>query len=899
MSNKQYNAIRSSMLLLFFIAVIYFGNAQSVVVQGKITDSLQNPLPYTNILAFPAEEGKETQFAITNEEGIYKLSLQKQVPYNIEISYLGYKKLTATITLTQNTTKNFVLQPAVNELDEVEVTYKIPVVVKEDTIVYNTDAFVSGKERKLREVLKKLPGIEVDREGNVKANGKKIKKLLVDNKPFFTGNTKMAVNNIPADVVDQVEVLENYNEVAMLKGLQDTDDTALNIKLKKDRKKFAFGDIETGLGYNEKYTIHPNLFYYSPKTNINFIADVNNTGVKAFTFSDYIEFEGGFGKLLENSGSYFSIYSSDFAQFLNNQDFKNSIHKFGAVNIRQAVNSSTDISGYVIASKNKTQTETQVENLYLNEENAFVENRNNTATTNNFFTLGKITIDYEPTYQEDLSLNSFFKITSNNNNGIITTTTPTVNNVINTLTNVKALTFKQNVNYSRKLSDYHTGTLEATYNFQTDKPNTNWITNQEILQGLLPLVQDSVYTILQTKSIRNHSFNAIVKDYWVLNNFNHIYTSIGINSAFNTFNSFDEQVLSNGNTNNFSEAGFNNDFRYNFINTYVGLEYKFKTGIFTFKPALYYHFYTWSTQQTNQKLFNNKAVLLPEATTTIEFNNSEKINVKYKLNARFPAVNRLANNFILSNFNSVFKGNETLENELYHSASINYSKFSLLKGLYYNANISYTKRLKHYKNVTQLQGIDYYSTPILFNMPEDALYIHGSFSKKIRKIRFRLSGRYNYSNFFQLINNATIKNKSQRFAVTPSIETRFKKWPNLEVGYTKDFSNYESLNTTSKFENNTLFAYLDYTFLEDFTFKAEYNYNNYINKTSGVENTFDNANVSLFYKKEDSAWGFELKATNLFNTQFKQENAFNNFLISDQRTFIMPRIILFTISYKL
>ncbi|WP_339614016.1 hypothetical protein [uncultured Winogradskyella sp.] len=138
----------------------------------------------------------------------------------------------------------------------------------------------------------------MDREGNVMVNGKKVTKVLVENKPFFTGDSKLAVNNIPADAVAKVEILDNYNEVAMLKGLQDSEDMAMNILLKEDKKKFVFGDVEVGAGIEDRYLVHPNLFYYSPKTNLNFIGDLNNQGIKSFSFNDYLEFDGGFGRLI-------------------------------------------------------------------------------------------------------------------------------------------------------------------------------------------------------------------------------------------------------------------------------------------------------------------------------------------------------------------------------------------------------------------------------------------------------------------------------------------------------------------------------------------------------------------------------------------------------------------------
>ncbi|WP_239004451.1 carboxypeptidase-like regulatory domain-containing protein [Lacinutrix sp. WUR7] len=888
------------LIIFSFLLVVVTSYSQNIIIQGKVTDSLQNTLVYANILALPEAENAEVHFAITNEQGEYKLKLAQNQSYNITVSYLGFLPENLILnTKEDNLTHHFVLQENHDQLDEVIIDYTPPITIKKDTTIYLVDKFTTGEERKLKDVLKKLPGVEVDKRGNVTVNGKKVTKVLVEDKTFFTGNSKLAVNNIPADAIDKIEVLDNYNEVAMLKGLQDSEDLAMNIKLKEDKKKFAFGDVEFGAGIKERYVVHPNLFYYSPKTTINFIGDLNNTGVKSFSFRDYLEFEGGFGKLMSDASSYFSLFNSDFSKYLNNQDFTANTNQFGAINIRQSVSDITDISGYVITSKAKTETQDNTLNEYLISEEAFMENRSNTNTLNNFFTIGKVTIDYDPSYEEDFAYNSFIKVTNNDSHGFVNTINPTQNNNITTKTDIKNINLKQNISYSRKLTKDHTATLEATYNFQNDKPITNWLTNQEILQDLIPLQEEEIYHILQTKKVKSHTANAIVKDYWVLNNFNHLYTSVGVNASFNDFYNQDEQLLSNGNSNNFSSAGFGNDFKHHIINTFVGLEYKFQIGIATFKPALYYHFYSWNTQQFTDKFSNNKALLLPQFTTKIEFNNSEKINFKYNLNASFSGVNQLASNFMLSSFNSVYKGNPTLENQLYHSASLSYYKFSLFKNLNINASTTFNKRVKSFKSVTQLQGIEQFSTPILFEEPEHNWTLNGSIAKKIKKIRYKFKSRYTYNDFYQILNNVTNKNISKNINTTVSAETFFKNYPNIEIGYSKDFNNYKSFGNKTKFENDDFFVNLEYDFLNDFIFKADYSLNNYKNKNIQSKNRFENANASLFYQKEDSPWGFEVSASNIFDTKFKQQNSFSNFLISDSKTYILPRIILFKLIYKL
>lgn len=877
----------------------FSSNAQTLELAGKIMDSLQKPLEYANLLAVPEADSVEVRFAITDSKGQYRLKLDPNQAYQLTVSYLGYISQTVTLEVKEsNSFKDFILKESTNQLDEITINYTPPVTVKKDTIIYLTDKFVNGNERKLREVLKKLPGVEVDREGNVTANGKKVTKVMVEGKAFFTGDSKLAVNNIPADAVEQVEILDNYSEVAMLKGLEDSDQMAMNIKLKEGKKKFVFGDVEVGAGIKERYMVHPSLFYYSPKTNVNLIADINNTGVKSFTFRDYIEFEGGFGKLMDNAGGFSNLYRSDFSAFLNNRDFKEITNQFGAFNLRQAISNSTDIRGYIIVSKAKIENKTHTINEYLNNEEPFIENRSRTSNMNNGFLIGKITLDYEPSFKEDFSYNSFVKLTNNDSNGLITTINPTQDNTVQTLKTIDGLNLKQNLNYSRKLSKEHTGTLEATYAFQEDSPFTNWLTNQQILQGLLPLEDDVLYNIQQTVKTKSHTVNAIAKDYWVLNNFNHLYTSVGVNLSFSKYFTEDAQQLSNDTFNAFEQVGFNNDFGYNLANTFVGLEYKFMIGKITFKPAAYYNFYFWEAGQ-DEKQTHNKGLFLPQLTTKVEFNNSEKLNFRYRLNARFPTIEKLANKYVLSSFNSMFRGNEMLENQLYHSVLLSYYKFSLFRGLNLNASISYNKREETFKNVTLLDGIEQYSTILLFDRPENNLFLNGGISKKINKIRYKFDTRWTYSDFYQIVNQETRKNVSRGVSGTFGVETFFKKLLNIEAEYTKDLSEYNALGNKTTFSNDNLFIAINYEFLNDFIFKADYNHDLYRNKSVNIKNRFDNLNASLFYQKEDNPWGFEVSVSNMFDTQYKQSNSFSSFLISDSKTYIMQRIIMFKVSYKL
>lgn len=882
---------------IFFISITLI--SQEIKLSGIITDNLENPLINANILAFPNTRDGNTIFAISNKSGRYTLNLEKNVQYSIEISHLGFLKIIHKFYSQKKTTKNFNLNPSTNKLDEVVINFKIPIEIKEDTVIYNTDAFVNGQERKLREILRKLPGIEVDREGNVTAKGKKVTKVMVENKIFFTGDSKLAVNNIPANAVDQIEILDNYSDVTFLKGLQESTQMAMNIRLKKNKKKFIFGDIEAGTGIQNRYLAHPTLFYYSPKNSLSFIGNLNNTGAKSFTLTDYLEFQGGFSKLMSNTKSYLNLFNDDFFKYLSNSNSKENINNFGAFNIQQSVSTKTDINSYFIANKSTTETENQSLNVYSNNQNPFAENRTTIQRLKNFFAMGKLTLAYKPKNSVDLSANTFIKLSNNNAEGTIVTSSPFQNNTFRTSSILDALNLKQNLEYSKKFSKAHTISLEVTLDFIKNKPNTRWLTNEPFLNNLILLENDSNYDVFQQKETKNTSFDFIFKDYWVLNNFNHIYTTFGSNLVSESFLSLEEQNLNQGGTNSFSTDGFGNDISYHMKDIFVGIEYKFLIGIFTSKAGLFYHNYAWKNEQFGNLISKKTSLLLPQLSVESKFSSSEKLNFRYQSRTRFPNSPKLIGNFILSNFNQVFRGNPNLSNEQFHSISLNYYKFSLFRGLNLNIDAAYTKKTQSIKSTTELEGIDQFRTLTMFNIPENNLTGSFGLSKKINNLKYSLETNVNYNEFFQIVNTNTSKNISKSFSTKGKIETFFKKTPNIEIGYTHSPSVFKTTFSSSNFTNNELFVNLNYDFLNDFQFKSDYSRFDYRNKEEGISDVFDMANASLFYQKEGSPWGFELEATNLFNTQFKRSNSFSDFMIRDQTTFILPRIILFKISYKL
>ncbi|MHB0756389.1 carboxypeptidase-like regulatory domain-containing protein [Polaribacter sp. M15] len=882
--------MKRTLLCLLFLLFAITSYSQKITLSGTVKDSLQKPMPYANVIAKPKDVSKNLQFAITDNEGYYKLILQKGDTITISISYLGYKPLDYQFIALKDTKKNFVLQQSSEQLDEVVI--EMPVTVRGDTTIYKTSKFIDGSERKLKNVLKKLPGVEVDKNGGVTVQGKKVTKMLVDGKKFFGGNSKLAVENIPADAVGNVEVIDNYNEVSFLKGLSDSDEMAMNINLKEDKKRFVFGDVEAGKGNEDFYKTSANLFYYSPKTNVNFIGNVNNIGEKTFTFRDYLSFSGGVNAIFSGN---FNWNRGDFSQFMQSNDVLRSQQKFGALNITKVATSKLDVSGYAIFSNSETTS--LVENL--NEYSAFTEDRTRKTNFDNLLGIGNLNLEYTPDSKSKFYARTQVKRTNNTNNQSLTSI---INNNTNTIITDRGLTatyINQNIEWHKRQNDKHTFSSVINYKFDKRNKRAFWETQDPILQGLIPADNNqAILRINQLKNTQEHNFDGVFKHFWEINNSNHIYTTLGNKFLQEDFFTEDTQRLDDDTLNNFANGGFGNDVNFSLNDFFVGMHYKFRAGIFTLKQGVYAHKYDWNINQ-NTNIAIGKWVVLPDFLAKIEFNKSKKITINYNLKTSFSDASKFANRFYLQSYNSVFRGNENLQNNLFHSARIYYSRFSLYRGLMLFASVNYNKQIRGVRNTVDFNDINQFLTVKMFENPSENWRGNIHLEKSIKKLKYKFDVGFSNSQFVQELNSTLQTNTNKNYDYEIAIETLFDKFPTIEIGFKQDIGNFTASANTSKFITTQPFINIDYNFLENFIFNFDYTKSNYQNKTLNQKNTYEIANATLSYKTENAAWSYKITAQNLFNTQFKQSNSFSDFLISDTKTFILPRILLFTIGYNL
>jgi hypothetical protein len=875
-----------------------FSFSQSQTIIGVVSDVAGKPLESANIIAKPITDKATLKFAIADNKGRYKIELEKAVKYEINVSYIGYnEEILIVEPNTEIASHNFKLKPTGEVLKEIIIKHEYkPIEIKKDTLTYNIKSFANGNERKMKEILEKLPGVEVDKNGNVTVQGKKVTQMLVEGKSFFGGGSKLAVENIPANALDKIEVIDHFNQVGFMKQVSDSDELAMNVKLKENKKKFIFGDVEAGAEVandNGFYLAHAGLFYYAPKTNVSFIGDLNNIGKSTFTFQDLMRFQGGVSSFLSDRKSLTNLYN-----FTNdNTDVVQNKSQFAALNFSFDTSPKLAISGFGIFSKVLMQNLTENKNEYLQNNLISFEDKtqNNQATTG--LGIGNIKLDYSPSKKEKWYYNLQFQSSAND-----------INNTINSITNLNLSTFetlskadnnsvKQYVEWHKNYGDHHTTTFVINQAFEKTTPQNRWFTNQPFLSGYIPLVSDSSYTIDQMKRIQNNTIDALFKHYWIINNFNHIYTNVGNNYITSRFDTSEKQYLSNGTITDFGLNGFGNSVKYQLNDVYVGLEYKFKIGKWTNKPGLYLHHYKLITNQNQSEYLVSKTLLQPQFNSDFEFNKSETLNFTYRLSNTFPEVSQLASRYSLQSYNTVFKGNALLENEQFHTANLRYSKMNMYRGIIWNAMASYNKKVKTTRNEIVINGINQYATPILTDNPETNWRFNGSVSKKIYRFNLKLNTSLSGFNYTQNLNNNLTTNDrtNQNFGII--LRTVFKKWPDFSLEYNKGFSQFSGI-TENKYQNEGINSDVEFTIKKFFTFKFEYeNLKN--TNSSNQSNFYDIASVSLRYQKKNSPYGFELFANNLFDNRIKNDFSFSDYMISETRTYVLPRVFMISLSYKL
>lgn len=382
-----FNDVKLKRLLLttLLVFLLSFTYAQMHTLTGVITDSEDNtPLPGATIESWLVGDSAQHYSTITKTDGSFFINTLNKGTLRLRVSFMGYNSKEISIQLqkvkTRKSDVQIKLQKRIFQLAEVDINQtQNRVVVKEDTIEYSASAYKVNADAMVVDLIAKLPGLSVE-DNQVTAYGEQVTKVFVDGEEFFTGDPGIALNNLPADIVDKIEVIDKKSDQAEFTGFDDGNRyKAINIKTKNGRLNGQFGKIEAAVGTNDRYLLNGTLNQFSGSKRVTLIAGSNNINKQSFYEHDHMGFQGdnasGGLSTTHNAGINFNLPVKDKIK-INGNYFFNAINSTNESNLlRNYLFTDTTLNHYSENNNGKSKNQNHSLNFRID----YKINRNNSV----------------------------------------------------------------------------------------------------------------------------------------------------------------------------------------------------------------------------------------------------------------------------------------------------------------------------------------------------------------------------------------------------------------------------------------------------------------------------------------------------------------------------------------
>ncbi|HEX7458887.1 MAG TPA: outer membrane beta-barrel protein [Ginsengibacter sp.] len=368
----------SAFLFILFSSAAF---SQSGSVKGVIFDtSLQQSVPGATITVLKKKDSSLVSFTMADNNGRFQLTNIPNGDYRLLITHVNYHNANRIFSIDNEHKEadlgNIAMADKSKVLDEIIIEAP-PVTLVGDTVQYNAGSFKTQPNASVEDLLKKLPGVKVEKDGTVKAQGEKVQKVLVDGKEFFGNDPKIATKNLPADAIDKVQVYDRLSDQAQLTGFDDGNgEKTINLKLKKDKKKGMFGKVNAGAGTDDRYEGRFNVNSFKGARQMSVIGMANNTNDEGFSFMDILNFTGALNQMKNNNGNIsFSMNQDDpLAGLLGGNNSGINTIWGGGINYNNIIGTKTDFQSNYFYSRYNPLRRTNVERQYFLPANLYTEN---------------------------------------------------------------------------------------------------------------------------------------------------------------------------------------------------------------------------------------------------------------------------------------------------------------------------------------------------------------------------------------------------------------------------------------------------------------------------------------------------------------------------------------------
>ena len=354
----------------------------------------RQPVTSATITLMQKKDSSLISFTMTDNNGKFELTGIQNGEFRLLMTHVNYHSSSLVFKIDDEHKTidlgRIIMNDRAKVLSEVTVTSEAPpVTLVGDTVQYNAGSFKTQPNANVEDLLKKLPGVKVEKDGTVKAQGEKVQKVLVDGKEFFGNDPKVATKNLPADAIDKVQVYDKLSDQAQLTGFDDgNSEKTINLKLKKDKKKGAFGKINAGVGTDDRYQGKFNVNSFKGARQLSVIGMGNNTNAEGFSFMDILNFTGALSQLKNGGNINLSINDNDPLSGLlggNNSGINTTFG--GGVNYNNIIGTKTDFqSNYFYSRFNPNRISNIVRQYFspanIYNQNSYTDNLNNNHRLN-------------------------------------------------------------------------------------------------------------------------------------------------------------------------------------------------------------------------------------------------------------------------------------------------------------------------------------------------------------------------------------------------------------------------------------------------------------------------------------------------------------------------------------
>ena len=894
-------------------------------VKGIVFDTIaKQPVGAATITVLQRSDSSLVTFTMTTNKGEFTLNNIGYGDYRLLVTHVNYHNVNKYFTINEThknvDLSNIDVSDKNKVLEEVVIQAEAPpVTLIGDTVQYNAGSFKTKPNAVVEDLLKKMPGIQVDKDGKVKAQGQEVKKVLVDGKEFFGNDPKVATKNLPADAVDKVQVYDRQSDMAQLTGFDDgNSEKTINLKLKKDKKKGVFGKVSAGGGTDGRYQGRFNVNSFKGARQMSVIGMGNNTNAEGFSFMDILSFTGGMSQLSGGGGNVsISMGSNDaFAGAMGGNNRAINTSWAGGANYNNIIGSKMEVQSNYFFSRYNPVTNQKLSRQYILPDSTYFYNQNSLTNNLSHSHRFNLTYDYLIDSMHSLKFTPSLSIQNSNNRS---------------MSNYETLS-EQLIRSNKGFSNNHTtsdgynfnGTLLFRKKFdrkgRTFSVSLGTTLNNSEGDGELESVNQFYNrsgVLAKTDSINQRSFSeSEVRGY----NTRAVYTEpilkkslLELSISKNESRSVSDKVTYDYNKVSGKHDMVNPLLTNNYENTYgtttAGLrirtqkkKYNYSVGVTWQNADLEGTIRTGIKDSIINKSFYN---LLPNARFQYNFTRFKNLQLDYRASTNQPTVSQLQPVPDISNPLNIRLGNPDLKQEYTHRVNVNYTGMNPFrnKSFFWFSSYSFTNN-----RIVNYDVIDSFGRKTTRPVNVDGVYnlnndISLGWPVRFIKGTLNLNTGVGYSKTIQFIN--TERNNIYNFSVTPGLEITksFKDKFDLTVsgGFTYNKAKY-SLESTL---NNNYFTQdygidIGWQLPKNFYLSSDFRYTISSQRSAGFNAKVPlwNASFSKLFLKYNRG-EMKLSVYDLLNENEAIVRNTNSNYIEDQNNRVLKRFFLLSFTYSL